>query len=552
MNRTCNFLAALVFSGVLATAALAGLPTPPEPWDAGGTGYEDDPVSTDPVAGGDDHLRGVKEEVRTRLNVEHQFGNITNMNAVSYDNGLHRLGSARCFIRDDSPDSLCGDVGAGENCGDHPNTSGPSQVTTLSAVGSQSDPNDIGHGRCWIDVDGPDNVDNTADDFTLMVFDENTASGSWVRANTTRDRLLHNGPNLLYNGDFEIEGDGSTALPDGWTAVDGGAVSGGPTYDVNPTDAAQGAGLDVEVTADADIALGNDAINQVLNGLKGATTYVFTARVFTVGADDICTIDVSGEDTKTLPTSTTLFQAWETVTGTFVTDATPAAITVSLENDDTDAGTGCIWDRVSVYEQQIESMGNNRGFLWTLSSSSTESDGLDADFTFDDLLSPVFDISGDNCYAKATYDFGWTATDVDDADDAWDFVLRLQYDNGSGFVDIDEGWATDIDYGGTDDTPLSDPSNNSGRQSWMTGYGANSESAVADVLNNLRTRLSGAVTNLTAGAVLQFRVYADINNVGSAADTLVLDPTWRTAAGGALTSSAQTKEHRAWVEVVCH
>ena len=533
MNRTCNFLAALVFSGVLATAALAGLPTTPEPWDAGGAGYEDDPVSTDPVAGGDDHLRGVKEEVRTRLNVEHQFGTVTNMNATSYDNGLHRLGSARCFIRDDSPDSLCGDVGAFENCGDHPNTSGPSQVTTLSAAGSQSDPNDIGHGRCWIDVDGPDDIDGTTDDFTLWVFDENTASGSWVRANTTRDRLLHNGPNLLYNGDFEIEGDGSTTLPDGWTAVDGGATSGGPTYDVNPTDATQGAGLDVEITADADIALGNDAISQVLNGLKAATTYVFTARVFTVGANDICTIDVAGEDTTTLPVSTTLFQAWETVTGTFTTDATPAAITVSLENDDTDAGTGCVWDRISVYERQIESVGNNRGFLWTLSSTSTQSLGLLSDAAFSDLTSPVFDITGDNCYADVDYNVRFLLTNTSNFDQ--DGYIRLQYDNGSGFTDL---WAGQNSETASVTTVELDPE----------GYYSMTSAGTVE----RRLKMRGKVGPLTAGAVFQTRVYMDTLLAVSATDTLALDPTWNRNTSGALPGTTVAGAHTASVEIVCH
>ena len=533
MNRTCNFLAALVFSGVLATAALAGLPTPPEPWDAGGTGYEDDPVSTDPVAGGDDHLRGVKEEVRTRLNVEHQFGNITNMNAVSYDNGLHRLGSARCFIRDDSPDSLCGDVGAGENCGDHPNTSGPSQVTTLSAVGNQSDPNDIGHGRCWIDVDGPDNVDNTADDFTLMVFDENTASGSWVRAGATRDRLLHNGPNLLYNGDFEIEGDGSTATPVGWTANDGGGPSGGPVFDVNVTEATQGAGLDLEVTADVDID-GNDTISQVLSGLKADTTYTFTARAMPVGTADICVIDVAGESSAVgLPASATTVGAWQTIAGTFTTDGTPAAVTITLENDDTDVSTVCTWDRVSVYEQQDQPVGNNRGFLWTLSSTSTQSLGVLSDAPFTDLSSPVFEITGDNCYADVDYNVRFLLTNTTNFDQ--DGYIRLQYDNGSGFTDL---WAGQNSKTASVTTVELDPE----------GY--YSMTAAGTVERRLKMR--GKVGPLTAGAVFQTRVYMDTLLAVSATDTLALDPTWNRNTSGALPGTTVAGAHTASVEIVCN
>ena len=71
--------------------AWAGPPTFPEDWDAG---YEADPVAADPVSAGDDHFRGVKRELRWRLDKEIDF---STLGLLGTQTGEFHEGSARAF-----------------------------------------------------------------------------------------------------------------------------------------------------------------------------------------------------------------------------------------------------------------------------------------------------------------------------------------------------------------------------------------------------------------------------------------------------------------------
>jgi hypothetical protein len=133
-------LSVLAASGVWASFSLA-----PNVWSAA-VFEAQQPLGSDPINQVDDHLRVLKEEVRRRADVEHHWGTVSDAD----DDGLHRLGSARCFYASSAPTVLDGGAVT------YDNTAIPG-----SASGTLSDNNPagaevLGLGRCWIDTDGGD------------------------------------------------------------------------------------------------------------------------------------------------------------------------------------------------------------------------------------------------------------------------------------------------------------------------------------------------------------------------------------------------------------
>lgn len=157
------------------------------------------------------------------------------------------------------------------------------------------------------------------------------------------------GPNLLRNGDFEINQTATTACPDGWTDVLGG---GAPTFTTDETEASEGEGKELQVEADA--AAAEQGCSQTLTGLKASTRYLFTARVKT--ATGTCGIEttnaINSGDFQDLDLSTTS-ATYTTLSGVFATDATPTAPVVSLLTNG-GATDDCDFDHVGVFETGVD------------------------------------------------------------------------------------------------------------------------------------------------------------------------------------------------------
>ena len=90
------FIVAFVtaFAVALPGASFAG----PLIWNSG---FEASPANDDLFSQGPLRIRDLKENIRERLSVEHHFGS-----ATTNDNGLHQVGSARCFVQDAEPTNL--------------------------------------------------------------------------------------------------------------------------------------------------------------------------------------------------------------------------------------------------------------------------------------------------------------------------------------------------------------------------------------------------------------------------------------------------------------
>lgn len=284
----------------------------------------------------DTFIKDFKTEVRQRVEVEHKFGN-----GSTDDNGLHELGSARCFAQNAAPTDIAR--------AQYNSAAGADAGTTLSTeeIGPSTD--DIGKGRCWIDLDGPDNVSGTPDDFSLAIWDETNNIWKYLLVGNpdvtalANERFLFDPGkyNLLYNGSFEVyDGVGgnntSVVTPAGWTLSNATV-----TYTNNPTNT-EGNGVQVNVTATA----GNGAITQALTSLKASTTYYVVARVKkTAGLS--CDMATSGAATN-LNTTDVTSATFVSNSGTFVTDGVVTAVVLSLRStNNTDV---CAWDSVAVYE----------------------------------------------------------------------------------------------------------------------------------------------------------------------------------------------------------
>lgn len=132
--------------------------------------WEATPAGADSPALGDDHIRDVKLEVRSRLDQEHMI-----LNTASSGESIHRAGSARVYFQAGEP--------------------------TLRADGVTSlDSND--DGRLWVDS----NNDNT-----LTVYDGSAAAFEAVTVNPPGDMSI--GGDLTVSGSVDcVKNNGDTTL----------------------------------------------------------------------------------------------------------------------------------------------------------------------------------------------------------------------------------------------------------------------------------------------------------------------------------------------------
>jgi hypothetical protein len=206
-------------------------------------------------------------------------------------------------------------------------------------------------------------VDGTPDDVTLWVWSESL--NDWVLPGSVDPLLLDATAgaafffdpgkyNLIYNGSFEItDGTGSaaaTAVPAGWTTL--GTT---PDFAYNASPTAQGDGLALEVTANGST---NQGIQRTLGGLKASTTYYVTARAAPQVGGDSCSLRTTGGGTNVPGSGINTIASdtdWVTISGYFITDATPTDVVLIAEADAD--GDICEFDHISVFETSADRRG---------------------------------------------------------------------------------------------------------------------------------------------------------------------------------------------------
>lgn len=293
----------------------------------------------------DTFIKDLKTEIRFHGSAESEWG--TNGN----DNGLMRVGSSRAFIQNAAPTVIAGPGLYNSGGGAY----GANALGTVEvAAGDQ-----IGKGRVWVDLDGPDGIAGTPDDRSVATWDETNStwkyndSANATVATTAAQRFLFDPGknNLIYNGSFEItDGTGST----GSTSVPAGWALSNATIAYAAVANSEGAGNQVNVTATA----GNGSITQTLTKLKASTTYYAVARVKS-GAGDPCDMVTTGGAGTQLDSNDVTSTSYATTSGTFITDATVTAMVLNLRSQ-TNTKT-CSWDSVAVYETTSDRRGTAPG-----------------------------------------------------------------------------------------------------------------------------------------------------------------------------------------------
>lgn len=312
-----RFAAALL---VVAVSLLLGAnPSPPENWSLS---YETNPANSDNVSQGASWFRQLKLDVRERLEVEGHFGSVN-----ADDNGLMRVGSARCFVGTSAPTDI-------EQV-DHDNTGGAG-TSTLSDDATNSLPAEkVGHARCWLDTDGADNTAGTIDDDTLWVYDSTNGWEEVTRLNDAAIEYSTFSNNLLWNGSFEVGA--GTSAPDGWSTVNV------PTLAYSSTDTSEGSGQELHVTASGGA---NGGIQRTLAGLKASTQYIGVIRANALAGDTCSLRTTAGSSNITETTASS--GAYETLVGAFTVAPGGATVTFIAEADAN--GDVCRFDHAGVYE----------------------------------------------------------------------------------------------------------------------------------------------------------------------------------------------------------
>lgn len=320
-------------------------------WNAG---WEARPAGTDQASDLDLFINEFKTEVRQRLEVEHIFG------PSGDDNGLHTMGSARCFVQNAAPTDINSATAA---LGQYNSAAGVDAGTALTTDEVGATTRDLGSGRCWIDLDGPDNVSGTPDDRSFASWDETNniwkyedLANSAATTLASQRFLFDPGKyNLLYNGDFSItDGTGATGgsgTPANWVLL---ATNPTISYTTPPSEATEGQGVQVNLLRGA----GDGGIEQLVT-LKGTTTYYLMARVRATGAAG-CGLSTANAGGSNLTEVTTTSATYTTLSGTFVTTAgalDPLNIRVRVI---TGAGS-CQVSRVELFETTSDRRGISQG-----------------------------------------------------------------------------------------------------------------------------------------------------------------------------------------------
>jgi hypothetical protein len=292
--------------------------------------YEAIPAGTDLASDLDIFINSLKTEVRQRLEVEHVFGGSTD------DNGLHQVGSARCFMENNAPTNINSGTAA---LGQYNSAAGTDAGTALGTDEIGPTVRELGAGRCWIDLDGPDNVSGTPDDNSFAIW----TGGAWNYVVKNIQGASKWGQNLLYNGSFEVTDGtgliGSGAAPAGWIFV---ATNPTITYATPPL-ATEGMGVAITLTRGA----GDGGIEQTLASLKSNTTFYVEARVV-AGGGGTCELSTVNAGQTNLAAQVSALGTYQTLAGVFRT--TLAAVdTLTVRLRVLTAGT-CTIDSVSVVE----------------------------------------------------------------------------------------------------------------------------------------------------------------------------------------------------------
>ena len=356
--------------------------------------FEGSPANGDPISAGASKIRDTRENTRARLQVEHFVGGT--IASEDDDNGLHRLGSARCYMTESAPTGLFDShsgitlitdltdlLPAGTGVGDLANTS-------TGAAGALAE-DDVGQGRCWIDTDGADELTNdecdsvgaatqtvahgspapaccllvdegtcNLDDNQMYIYRgvggspgtppvSNTTDDGWQAVTSTKgsaeSHAKEYSPNYLTNGDFEWNATDagtacdSTTLPSQWDLV----LTPTPfAYELAGT--TEGLGCAVIVTG-AGATL--EGISQTFTSLQSDSTYRVTARVKATAGDSCRVTTGATAGVTNLSADTVTTAAYETVSGIFETTVgTVDVVTLSLLS--VADGDVCTWDHIKV------------------------------------------------------------------------------------------------------------------------------------------------------------------------------------------------------------
>lgn len=160
---------------------------------------------------------------------------------------------------------------------------------------------------------------------------------------------LTGGRNILGNAGFDYGTLSDTVVPTLWTAL------GAATFSLDVAEVGEGDGFEITLTAVA--GANADGLTQTLQGLKALTTYVVTCRVrSTLATTSGRIITTGGSGTQLALTFDGAGGAdgtgYVTKTGIFITDSTPAAVTLRV---DLDQATDVVsLDNFSVVELQAD------------------------------------------------------------------------------------------------------------------------------------------------------------------------------------------------------
>jgi len=303
------------------------------PWDSA---FESVPQNSDNFSEGPLRIRDGKDNVRGRLETEHHFGS-TNTD----DNGLHQVGSARCFVSNTAPTAIA----------DADFNYGGSGVNNLNVSGSNASgsPKDLlGWGRCWLDRDGPDGINGNGDDNSLYIYDQDPNDDA-TYSDTNWVLVGHAGMwtarNLISCGGFDcMDTTASTEPTQGrWTDA---TTTGTLSYVATQTTEGLGLALRVSNTT------ANESVSYELDGLKLSTTYLATARARLVSGSGSCALKttnmLAGSGINMLET-TTASATFATIAGYFTTGTSLAsAPQINLEVNVSAGTVVCEYDSVAV------------------------------------------------------------------------------------------------------------------------------------------------------------------------------------------------------------